>query len=193
MSDKIRDMTQEEIYKLHQKYAEGEKQKELLDLVWGHSLIVRDIALQLAGNLIKKGIKINKELVEIGTLIHDIGCYDYYKKIDNMPYILHGVRGYEILKNEGFDEEVARIATIHLGVGIVKENVVASNLPLEHKSFIPITLEEELVAYSDNFHSKKGPSFMTFEEAKDKLAGLWSESPIIFERFREKFGEPKLK
>jgi uncharacterized protein len=186
-------MNQDIIYKLHQKYAEGENQKELLDLVWGHSLIVRDIAIELANNLIKKGIKIDKELVEIGALIHDIGCYDYYKKINSMPYILHGIRGYEILKNEGFSEEIAKIATIHLGVGIVKENIVANNLPLEHKNFIPITLEEELVAYSDNFHSKKGPSFMTFEEAKEKLAGLWSESPIIFERFRKKFGEPVIK
>jgi uncharacterized protein len=186
-------MTQEEIYKLHQKYAEGEKQKELLDLVWEHSLIVRDIAMQLADNLIRQGIKIDKDLVEIGALIHDIGCYDYYKKVNDMPYILHGVRGYEILKSEGVDEEIARIATVHLGVGIVKENIVVSNLPLEHKNFIPITLEEELVAYSDNFHSKKGPKFMTFDEAKEKLAGLWSESPIIFERFREKFGEPEIK
>lgn len=186
-------MDEKEIYKLHQKYAEGEKQKELLDLVWGHSLIVRDIALQLADNLIKKGIKINKELVEIGTLVHDIGCYDYYKKIDNMPYILHGVRGYEILKNESFEEEIARIATIHLGVGLIKENVLANNLPLEAKDYIPITLEEELVAYADNFHSKKGPVFINFSEAKEKLAGLWSESPIIFERFRKKFGEPEIK
>lgn len=186
-------MDEKEIYKLHQKYAEGEKQKELLDLVWGHSLIVRDIAMQLADNLIKKGIKINKELVEIGTLVHDIGCYDYYKKIDNMPYILHGVRGYEILKNEGFEEEIARIATIHLGVGLIKENVLANNLPLEAKDYIPITLEEELVAYADNFHSKKGPVFINFSEAKEKLAGLWSESPIIFERFRKKFGEPEIK
>jgi hypothetical protein len=69
---------------------------------------------------------------------------------------------------------------------------VANNLPLEHKDFIPITLEEELVSYADNFHSKKGFEFLSFEEAKQKLDGLWSESPIIFERFRKKFGEPKL-
>jgi len=110
-----------------------------------------------------------------------------------MPYILHGVRGYEILKNEGFEEEIARIATIHLGVGLIKENVLANNLPLEAKDYIPITLEEELVAYADNFHSKKGPVFINFSEAKEKLAGLWSESPIIFERFRKKFGEPEIK
>jgi len=51
LSDKIRDMIQEEIYKLHQKYAGSKKD---LDLVWAHSLIVRDIALELVENLIKK-------------------------------------------------------------------------------------------------------------------------------------------
>ena len=183
-------MTQEEIFKLHQKCADGNK--VALDLVWGHSLIVRDIALQLADNLIGKGIKINKELVEIGALIHDIGCYDYYNKVNNMPYILHGLKGYEILKNEGFDEEIAKIAMIHLGVGLVKENIIKNNLPFEEKDYIPITLEEELIAYSDNFHSKGGPKFMNFEEAKEKLAALWPESPIIFERWRKKFGEPKV-
>ena len=190
-NDRISDMTQEEIYKLHQKYANGNK--EALDLVWNHSLIIENIVQELGENLIKNGIKINLELAKIGALIHDIGCYNYYKKIDNIPYILHGVKGYEILKNEGFDDEIARIAMIHLGVGLVKENIIKNNLPFEAKDYIPITLEEELIAYSDNFHSKGGPKFMNFEEAKEKLASLWSESPIIFERWRKKFGEPKLK
>ncbi len=186
-------MTREEVYKLHQKYAVGKDQQKLLDLVWGHSLVVKDIALQLADNLIKNGTRINRELVEIGALIHDIGCYDYYKKNGDMPYILHGVRGYEILKDEGIDEEIARMTIVHLGVGIVEENVIANNLPLEHKDYIPITLEEELVAYADNFHSKSGPKFDSFEHSKEKLARLWPESVVVFERFRKKFGEPDLK
>jgi uncharacterized protein len=187
-------MTQEEIYKLHQKYSAGENQELLLNLVWNHSLCVRDIAIQLVENLSKKNIKINKELVEIGALVHDIGCYGCYEFLRNNvePYIKHGVRGYEILKQEGFDEEITRMAAIHLGVGLVKENVIANNLPLEHKDYIPITLEEELVAYADNFHSKSGPKFVDFENSRKKLFVLWPESVIIFDRFRKKFGEPKL-
>ena len=183
-------MTEEEIYKLHQKYANGNK--EALDLVWNHSLVVRDIVQQLGNNLIKNKIKIDLKLAETGALIHDIGCYDFYNKLKNMPYIKHGVKGYEILKNEKFDEEITRMAMIHLGVGIDKENILVNELPLEKKDFIPLTLEEELVAYADNFHSKSGPRFVNFEEAKEKLAGLWNKSPIIFERFRQKFGEPDL-
>lgn len=182
-------MKEEKILKLHKKYASKE---EDLNLVWTHSLIIRDIALQLIQNLIKKNIKIDKNLVEIGALVHDIGCYDYYKDRDNVPYILHGFRGYEILKEEKFSEDIARIATTHLGVGIVKENIIKNNLPFEGKDYIPITLEEELISYADNFHSKSGPRFLTFKEASERLEGLWSDSPIIFDRFRKKFSEPNL-
>jgi uncharacterized protein len=188
-------MNQGDIYKLHQKYSQGENQEIILNAVWGHSLIVRDIALELADNLIKKGIKIDKELVEVGALVHDMGCYKCYEHYgrNEGPYIQHGVKGYEILKKEGFSEEIARMAEVHLGVGLIKENVIANNLPLEHRDYIPITLEEELVAYADNFHSKSGPKFDSFEKSREKLAKLWPESVIIFERFRKKFGEPKIR
>lgn len=186
-------MKEEEIYKLHQKYAFGKNKEISLDLVWNHSLIVKDIALQLVKNLTKKNIKINKKMVEIGALVHDIGCYDYYEDQKNVPYILHGVNGYEILKKEGFGEEICRMAMVHLGVGIVRENIITNNLPLEHKDIIPITLEEELVAYADNFHSKAGPRFLDFVEARQKLTGLWIDSPIIFDRFKKKFGDLEIK
>lgn len=182
-------MKERKIYKLHRKYTSS---KEDLDLVWTHSLIVRDIALELVKNLKKNNIKIDKNLVEIGTLVHDIGCYDHYKDKKNIPYILHGVKGYEVLKKEGFKEEICRMAKIHLGVGLVKENIVANNLPLEKQDYIPVTLEEELVAYADNFHSKAGPRFLNFKEARERLVDLWTDSPIIFDRFKKKFGEPNL-
>ena len=195
VNGKIEGMNEKKIYKLHKKYSKGVNQEIILDAVWGHSLIVKDIALELVKNLEKRGIKINKKLVEIGCLVHDIGCYECYEFYGRNKgcYIQHGIRGYEILKKEGFGEEIARMATIHLGVGLVEENVVASGLPLEHKDYIPITLEEELVAYADNFHSKSGPKFDKFENSREKLAKLWPESVMIFDRFRKKFGEPELK
>lgn len=187
-------MNEEKIYNLHKKYSRGEYGDELLDLVWNHSLIVRDIAMQLAKKMEGKNIKTNIELVETGALIHDIGCYDCYEFVRKnvKPYIQHGVVGSEILKNEGFDKKVCNIASIHLGVGITKENIVANKLPLEEKDFVPTTLEEKLVAYADNFHSKNGPKFMTFEEARNKLAKLWTLSPVSFDEFKTIFGEPEL-
>ena len=188
-------MNEKKIYKLHQKYSRGINQEIILDAVWGHSLIVKDIALQLIKNLKRRNIRINERLVEIGCLVHDLGCYQAYEFYgrNEGSYIQHGVKGYEILKKEGFGEEIARMATVHLGVGLLKENVIANKLPLEEKDYIPMTLEEELVAYADNFHSKSGPKFDSFEDSRKKLANLWPESVVIFDRFKKKFGEPDLK
>jgi uncharacterized protein len=185
-------MNEKKIYQLHQKYSKGINEKMLLDVVWTHSLIVRDIALELANNLEKKNIKIDKKLLEIGALVHDIGCYQCYEFYGRNEgcYVQHGIKGYEILKNEGFSEEIARMAEVHLGVGIIRENIIANNLPLEEKDYIPMTLEEELVAYADNFHSKSGPRFLNLEEARKKILNLWAKSEIIFERFEKKFGKP---
>jgi uncharacterized protein len=187
-------MDDKKFYKFHEKYSRGVNEEILLDLVWTHSLIIRDIAMQLVESLKKRNIKIDEKQVEIGALVHDIGCYrayEFYGRKDG-AYVQHGTKGYEILRKEGFSEEIARMAMIHLGVGLVKENIIASKLPFEKKDLIPITLEEELVAYADNFHSK-APKFFTFKTAQERLVGHWLESGIIFERFRKKFGEPGLK
>lgn len=193
LGDKIINMIQEEIYKLHKKYSRGNLEDELLDLIWTHSLIVREIALQLGEKLIKKGIKINLKLVEVGALVHDIGCYDCYESRPGKNiYIEHGKMGYQILKKEKFDEEITRMAKIHLGVGLTKENIIKNKLPLKKEHCIPITLEEELVAYADNFHSKAGPKFLNFKEARERLLSFLFDSSIIFDRFENKFGKPEL-
>lgn len=186
-------MKQSDIYKLHQKYSRGKFEDELLDLIWTHSLIIRDIVLQLGKKLIKKDIKINLKLAETGALVHDIGCYDCYESRPGKSlYIQHGILGSKILEKEKCDKEISRMAKIHLGVGLVKENILKNKLPLKKEDYIPITLEEELVAYADNFHSKLGPSFLDLESARLNLKKLWPESEIIFKRFEKKFGKPEL-
>jgi len=171
-------MKEDQIYELHKKYTTGEK---TLEVVWLHSLIVRDIALQIAKNVEKKyGVKVDKKLIEIGALIHDIGCYaclgDSFCFGEN--YITHGEIGYQILLENKYPKNIARFSLVHIGVGI--------------KDMIPITLEEEIVAYSDNFHSKKPIRFNNYENEKRKLEGFEKSKGIIFERFRDKFGIPNL-
>ena len=175
-------MKQSDIYKLHQKYAQGKYKKEMLEIGWTHSLIIKNISLQIADSMEKKyGIKTDKKLIEIGALIHDIGFYQYFD--DNYKikkdYVNHGKTGYEILINEGISRKRARFALTHVGVGIGKD--------------IPITLEEEIVCYADNFHSKGHPGFNTFEDSLEEMNKFGSENGIIFKRFRDKFGIPELK
>ena len=175
-------MKQSSIYKLHQKYSEGKYQKERLEIGWTHCLIVKNISLQIAEKLEKDyGIKTDKKLIEIGALIHDIGIYKYFDedyKIKN-KYVFHGMVGYEILIKEGVSKKRARFALTHIGVGYEKD--------------IPISLEEEIVAYADSFHSKKPVGFNSYEDEKKKLESFGSDKGILYERFKDKFGIPDLK
>lgn len=174
-------MTQEEIYKLHQKYATSEK---VLNVGWNHSLIVKEIALQIVNSLKDKyEIEVDKKLVEIGALVHDIGIYEYYDYLDGeiktkKNYILHGRLGYEILIKEGAPKKIARFALVHIGVGYEQD--------------IPISLEEEIVAYADSFHSKCPFRFNSFENEKKHLESFGVDKGVLYERFKDKFGIPEL-
>jgi putative nucleotidyltransferase with HDIG domain len=174
-------MKQSDIYKLHQKYSHGKYKKEALEIGWTHSLIVKNISMQIAEKLEKDyGISVDKKLIDIGALIHDIGFYDYfdddYKIRGN--YVEHGKKGYEILIKEGISQKRARFALTHVGVGIEKN--------------IPISLEEEIVCYADNFHSKGHPRFNTFEDSLEEMNKFSLDNGVIFKRFKDKFGIPDL-
>ena len=175
-------MKQSDIYKIHQKQAKGKNKERLVEICWTHSLIVKAIADQIAEKLEKEyGITVDKKLMEIGALIHDIGYYSCFddngKKIKD--YVLHGRMGYEILLKMGVSKKRARFALTHVGVGFEKD--------------IPISLEEEIVCYADNFHSKGYVGFNTFEETKEEMNKINPDFGIILERFRDKFGVPDLK
>jgi putative nucleotidyltransferase with HDIG domain len=175
-------MKQSDIYKLHQKYAHGKYKKEILEIVWTHSLIVKNISLQIADELEKKyGIKTDKKLIEIGALLHDIGFYDCFDDDykNKCEYVLHGKTGYEILIKEGVSKKRARFALAHVGVGFEKN--------------IPITLEEEIVCYADNFHSKGHPRFNSFEESMEEMIKINPDFGVILKRFKDKFGIPDVK
>jgi putative nucleotidyltransferase with HDIG domain len=172
-------MKQSDIYKLHKKYSIGEK---FLEIGWTHSLIVKNIALQIANKLEKKyDIKTNKKLIEVGALIHDIGFYEYKNNKHKLKkkYIYHGKTGYEILLKEGISQKIARFALTHVGIGIKKD--------------VPISLEEEIVCYADNFHSKGHPGFNTYEETSIELNKINPDYKVILKRYKDKFGIPDLK
>jgi uncharacterized protein len=115
----------EEINALHKKYAPT---AEAFKSVHTHCHIVRRIALQVADTY----YPVNRQLLEAGALLHDIGVYKLYKNgiLDKSRYVTHGLLGYELLKGEGLDESLCRFALLHTGVGITKEEVEKSGLPL---------------------------------------------------------------
>lgn len=182
--------THEQILTLHKKYAPTEA---AFQSVYTHCQIVAEIAANL---LEKKPQNVNAKLVEAGCLLHDIGVYKLYRPDgvkDRSAYISHGLIGYDILKSEGIDEKLCRIASHHTGVGLTKEDIIKSGLDLPHEDFLADNLEEELAMYADKFHSKKdSPRFNSFESYKKTVREFGDEKEEQFIAMAEKFGLPDL-
>ena len=69
------------------------------------------------------------------------------------PYIRHGLLGAELLRREGLPRH-ARVAERHTGTGLTAEAIVAQQLPLPVRDYLPETLEEQIICYADKFFSK---------------------------------------
>lgn len=89
-------------------------------------------------------LKINKSLVVVGALLHDIGR-------TRTQGIDHGVEGGKIIRElypgDSETEKIARICERHLGGGIPKEEAVKLGLP--EADYTPKTLEEKIICYCD--------------------------------------------
>lgn len=131
-------------------------------------------------------------LVIAGALLHDIGTYRVFAPgadgssvrdladaaahpgslaFDRPRYILHGLLGYELLRDEGVDEELARFCRNHTGLGLTRETVLAQRLPLPPADYVPDNPEQEIVMLADKFHTKNvPPQFVSPETAARRAA-----------------------
>ncbi len=180
-----------EIEALHKKYAPT---SEVLELVFTHCKVVNDVAQQL---IEANDLKVDAELVKVGCLLHDIGVYPLFDKNgkgrEDLHYITHGVRGEEILKNEGFPEVIWRFASHHTGVGLTKHDITSQGLPLPEQDYEAETLEEELIMYADKFHSKTEPPYFNPYEWYKRYVAKFGEGKVRkFEQMAQKFGVPDL-
>jgi len=115
----------------------------------------KEIAVKINENAVKKGIPagIDINTVFIGGLLHDIGRSKTHG-------IRHAIEGAAIAAENGPDEKLVRIIERHIGAGIPMDE--ASDLGLPEKDYIPMTIEEKIVAHADNLVS--GDKIGTFEE-----------------------------
>jgi uncharacterized protein len=180
-----------EIEALHRKHAPSE---EVFKEIWQHCEIVSRIAEACIETRDLRGI--DKDLVRVGCMLHDIGVYRLYDTngvMDEDNYIRHGVLGYELLKQEGYDDILCRFASHHTGVGLTAEEIKASNLPLPAVDMLADTEEERLVMYADKFHSKLPSHFNTIETYKKHIQRFGDHKVKMFEGMIIEFGEPDVK
>ncbi|PWB53440.1 MAG: TIGR00295 family protein [Candidatus Methanoperedenaceae archaeon] len=111
-----------------------------------HCKAVAKYAREIAINIRKKGDRINIDIdaVFVGALLHDIGRSKTHG-------IGHAVAGARIAMDNGLDDKIVKIIERHIGAGIPK--VEASSLGLPEKDYLPVTIEEKIVAHADNLIS----------------------------------------
>lgn len=130
----------------------------LRDIYLRHCRSVADLALSINS---RRGLGLDPQLVDDAAMLHDIGiCLTDAPGIHchgDMPYILHGVAGADLLRVEGADERLARVAESHTGSGLTPEEIVAEKLPIPaNRDTMPRTMLEKLICYADKFYSKSG-------------------------------------
>ncbi|MFH1786994.1 MAG: IMP cyclohydrolase [archaeon] len=116
-----------------------------------HCKTVRRIALKL---LDKYRIKADRQLVETGSLLHDIGRAKDHG-------IQHGLYSYQALRELDLPLEICLIALHHVGSGIDRQTAVELGLP--PADYSPITTEEKLVCFADIL--ARGDTELSYEEA----------------------------
>lgn len=120
---------------------------------------------------------IDMDLVKAGCMLHDVGrCVT--------SDIKHAYIGADLLRKLGVDERICKITERHIGAGITKEDAEENHLP--DRNYIPETLEEKIVAHSDNLVHGTTPVDLDFtinkwtnkgmkKDAIDRLIRLHNE------------------
>lgn len=129
----------------------------LRDIYMRHCRSVANLALEINSRL---DHPLDPERVEAAAMLHDIGIYrcdaPSIECHGTLPYIAHGIEGATLLRREGVDEEIARVAERHTGSGLTATEVEAQKLPIPVADYLPETLLEKIVCYADKFFSKSG-------------------------------------
>jgi uncharacterized protein (TIGR00295 family) len=131
-----------------------------------HSEKVADKALKIADKITKTNV--DKNLIEIGALLHDIGRTKTHG-------FKHALIGGKILRERGFSIKLARICETHILGGLDKEDAKRVGLP--EKDFLPKTLEEKIICLADKHMA--GTREVTIKERFDRWFQKYGRSRIL--------------
>lgn len=120
-----------------------------------HCCTVRTVAEQFM-----KRIDCDRDLVIAGSLLHDLGRAKDHS-------IMHAVIGANMARELGLPKEIEDIIRKHTGAGLDDQDVREMGLPAG--DYIPRTIEEKIVAHSDNMVSDN--TVVSHMHSVDKLMG----------------------
>lgn len=139
-----------------------------------HCKIVADFAAEVAETCRTEGLKVDVSLVRIGALLHDIGR----SKTHDFD---HGLVGAQIARNLSLPASLVSIIERHVGTGITQNE--AEQLGWPTKSYIPKSLEERIVAYTDKLI--RGSTRMPFNTALERFRRDKNTAKDAVERLRQ--------
>ncbi len=156
-----------------------------------HSMMVTKKALEIGRNLSLSNNQL--EFIEEASMLHDIGIIKIHDPdmdcTGDKPYLCHGIEGAKILEKEGLPKH-ARVAKLHTGVGVFKEDITKNNLPLPVADYCAETLEEEIISYADLFFSKVEEILwheQSLDEISNKIDKFGSRHKKVLEEWIKKF------
>ena len=135
-----------------------DRRSEAYRVLINHSRQVADKALSIAKA--HPEMKLDLAFIEEAAMLHDIGITFCHAPdigcFGTFDYICHGYLGADLLRKEGFPRH-AFVCERHTGTGISLQKIIETKLPLPHRDFLPVTLEEQLICFADKFFSKTKP------------------------------------
>jgi len=140
-----------------------------------HSEKVADKALEIASKITK--VKVDKNLIEIGALLHDIGRTKTHG-------FKHALIGGKILRERGFSDKLAKICETHILGGLDVEDAKKFGLP--EKDFFPVSLEEKIICLADKHMA--GTREVTIEERFNRWFQKYGRSQILL-KSRKRIGK----
>lgn len=155
-----------------------------------HSRQVADKALSIAHS---RHLPLDDDEIVAAAMVHDIGVvFTDAPGIDchgTEHYLRHGILGAAALRADGAPEYLARVAERHTGTGITIEEIRLLDLPLPVADYVPETLLERLICYSDKFFSKNAlDSEKSLERARASMARYGSATLSRFDALHREFG-----
>lgn len=170
---------------------------EAHQILLDHSRRVTKKSLQIARRLVSEGHKVDLQFLAEAAMLHDIGMIltdtpDLGCR-GNGPYLLHGIKGKQLLIEEGYPDH-AEVCERHIGVGLTVDDIRDQNLPLPERDMTPQTLEQQIISYADLFYSKNSKNRhkeQKPENIRKKMKKFGKGKVEIFDRWLKLF-EPHL-
>jgi uncharacterized protein len=175
---------------------------EIINAHYKHGSKAHDILVRHGGVVARKAVAVARrvrhlnpdiEFIREAAMLHDIGifltrapdlgCFGEY------PYVCHGYLGRELLEKQNMPKH-ALVCERHVGVGITAEEIRRRRLPLPQRDMIPVSIEEQIICYSDKFFSKKWLKTEKEESVKEVLRSLkpyGRDRVVVFKKWLQLF------